>query len=208
MGLCASMLQRRAQKRYPEPRRRTPRPLFVVRGDHRPTNPEALVFRVRDSGRTQPAGKAETRSLAEIERCWQQGPGALDRMLCTQMPRLPCVGGATAVGVEPDGPASVSKTRTDRVAPPAPATPISAAMTPMRPGRCGTPAAPMTPGRPVWQRRILMGMRCELPRFSGLILYDEQGRRLQMGTPGRRNHRQGKKKTARTSASPTLRDLL
>jgi hypothetical protein len=48
----------------------------------------------------------------------------------------------------------------------------------------------MTPGRPVWQRRILMGMRCELPRFSGLILYDEQGRRIQIGTPGRRSHRQ------------------
>ncbi|XP_021727432.1 uncharacterized protein LOC110694568 [Chenopodium quinoa] len=29
---------------------------------------------------------------------------------------------------------------------------------------------------PVWQRPILMGERCELPRFSGLILYDERGR--------------------------------
>ncbi|KAL3508808.1 hypothetical protein ACH5RR_028209 [Cinchona calisaya] len=28
----------------------------------------------------------------------------------------------------------------------------------------------------VWQRPILMGEKCELPRFSGLILYDERGR--------------------------------
>lgn len=28
---------------------------------------------------------------------------------------------------------------------------------------------------PVWQRPILMGEKCELPRFSGLILYDERG---------------------------------
>lgn len=31
---------------------------------------------------------------------------------------------------------------------------------------------------PLWQRPILMGEKCELPRFSGLILYDEQGRLL------------------------------
>ncbi|KAK9268709.1 hypothetical protein L1049_000470 [Liquidambar formosana] len=31
---------------------------------------------------------------------------------------------------------------------------------------------------PVWQRPILMGEKCELPRFSGLILYDEQGQPL------------------------------
>jgi hypothetical protein len=60
----------------------------------------------------------------------------------------------------------------------------------MRRERFGTSTAAMTPGRPVWQRRILMGMRCELPRFSGLILYDEQGRRLHLGTLGRRNHLQ------------------
>ncbi|CAN4087340.1 unnamed protein product [Withania somnifera] len=29
---------------------------------------------------------------------------------------------------------------------------------------------------PVWQRPILMGEKCELPRFSGLILYDVRGR--------------------------------
>ncbi|KAH6785331.1 hypothetical protein C2S51_037786 [Perilla frutescens var. frutescens] len=27
----------------------------------------------------------------------------------------------------------------------------------------------------VWQRPILMGEKCELPRFSGLILYDQRG---------------------------------
>ncbi|ESR55580.1 hypothetical protein CICLE_v10024060mg [Citrus x clementina] len=31
---------------------------------------------------------------------------------------------------------------------------------------------------PVWQRPILMGEKCELPRFSGLILYDERGKPL------------------------------
>ena len=30
----------------------------------------------------------------------------------------------------------------------------------------------------VWQRPILMGEKCELPRHSGLILYDERGRLL------------------------------
>ncbi|KAJ4975943.1 hypothetical protein NE237_001049 [Protea cynaroides] len=29
---------------------------------------------------------------------------------------------------------------------------------------------------PVWHKPILMGEKCELPRFSGLILYDERGR--------------------------------
>ncbi|GMN63970.1 hypothetical protein TIFTF001_033043 [Ficus carica] len=31
---------------------------------------------------------------------------------------------------------------------------------------------------PVWQRPILMGEKCELPRYSGLILYDENGQLL------------------------------
>lgn len=35
-----------------------------------------------------------------------------------------------------------------------------------------------TPALPLWQRRILMGERCEMPQFSGLILYDEHGRPL------------------------------
>ncbi|KAL6640179.1 hypothetical protein ACP70R_022028 [Stipagrostis hirtigluma subsp. patula] len=33
-----------------------------------------------------------------------------------------------------------------------------------------------TPARPIWQRRVLMGGKCRLPRFSGMILYDESGR--------------------------------
>ncbi|XP_066383315.1 uncharacterized protein [Miscanthus floridulus] len=33
-----------------------------------------------------------------------------------------------------------------------------------------------TPVRPIWQRRVLMGVKCQLPRFSGMILYDESGR--------------------------------
>ena len=31
---------------------------------------------------------------------------------------------------------------------------------------------------PVWQRPILMGGKCQLPGFSGLILYDDRGRPL------------------------------
>ncbi|XP_057766366.1 uncharacterized protein LOC130986849 [Salvia miltiorrhiza] len=33
----------------------------------------------------------------------------------------------------------------------------------------------------VWQRPILMGEKCELPRFSGLILYDQRGTPLHQG---------------------------
>ncbi|XP_068667420.1 uncharacterized protein [Aristolochia californica] len=54
---------------------------------------------------------------------------------------------------------------------------------------------------PLWQRRILMGERCELPRFSGLILYDERGRPLH--SSGDAAHQE--------KAAPvvtTLRDLL
>jgi len=38
----------------------------------------------------------------------------------------------------------------------------------------GAPSA--TP--PVWKKKIMMGERCQLPKFSGLILYDEQGNAL------------------------------
>ncbi|KAK9001146.1 hypothetical protein V6N11_082937 [Hibiscus sabdariffa] len=31
---------------------------------------------------------------------------------------------------------------------------------------------------PVWQRSILIGEKCKIPRFSGLILYDERGQLL------------------------------
>ncbi|XP_077250939.1 uncharacterized protein LOC143890228 [Tasmannia lanceolata] len=42
----------------------------------------------------------------------------------------------------------------------------------------GDGGARSSPISPLWQRRILMGERCELPRHSGLILYDERGRPL------------------------------
>jgi hypothetical protein len=35
-----------------------------------------------------------------------------------------------------------------------------------------------TPARPIWQRRVLMGVKCQLPRFSGMMLYDERGRQV------------------------------
>ncbi|KAJ0989228.1 hypothetical protein J5N97_007584 [Dioscorea zingiberensis] len=59
---------------------------------------------------------------------------------------------------------------------------------------------------PLWQRRILMGEKCELPRFSGVILYDEHGFPL---------HHSPREETDRPSYQEeplkvltTLRDLL
>ncbi|XP_010552140.1 PREDICTED: uncharacterized protein LOC104822580 [Tarenaya hassleriana] len=58
---------------------------------------------------------------------------------------------------------------------------------------------------PVWKRPILMGEKCRLPRFSGLILYDESGRLL-------RNPRQASLGNNKQKHGPvgrtTLRDLL
>ncbi|KAG6506447.1 hypothetical protein ZIOFF_031770 [Zingiber officinale] len=59
-------------------------------------------------------------------------------------------------------------------------------------------------GTPVWQRRILMGERCELPRFSGLILYDEHGRLVACSSG--RDHCHNLKGPAR--GVTTLKDLL
>ncbi|KAE8782665.1 hypothetical protein D1007_43934 [Hordeum vulgare] len=206
MGLCASVLRRRARNRHPEPRRSTPTALFVVRGEG-DRRPEPLVLRVRDSGRSQPQ-KPPAKAAASgrhDDRCRQQGADAPDRMVsCAQAPRL---GARSSAGVEPGAPSSTLKTAISRGAPMAPGrygtlptaqtTTASPLIVP------GTPAsAAMTPGRPVWQRRILMGMRCELPRFSGLLLYDEHGRPVHIATPGRRNQRQGKK-TASARAPPT-----
>ncbi|KAJ8898587.1 hypothetical protein K2173_001484 [Erythroxylum novogranatense] len=56
---------------------------------------------------------------------------------------------------------------------------------------------------PVWQRPILMGEKCELPRFSGLILYDERGRLLDHSLRSSSNN-QEKQAVLRTS----LKDLL
>jgi hypothetical protein len=54
----------------------------------------------------------------------------------------------------------------------APATAMGA-----KPGADGASAVSGgTPSRPIWQRKVLMGVRCQLPRFSGMILYDESGR--------------------------------
>lgn len=41
---------------------------------------------------------------------------------------------------------------------------------------------------PVWQRPILMGEKCELPRFSGLILYDERGTPVRNSGIGTTDH--------------------
>lgn len=42
-----------------------------------------------------------------------------------------------------------------------------------------------TPSRPIWQRKVLMGVKCQLPRFSGMILYDESGRPVCSGVRDR-----------------------
>ncbi|KAL0857551.1 hypothetical protein Bca101_062705 [Brassica carinata] len=54
---------------------------------------------------------------------------------------------------------------------------------------------------PVWQRPILMGEKCELPRFSGLILYDERGDPIHE-SPSQEEVKQT------TQLRTTLRDLL
>lgn len=45
--------------------------------------------------------------------------------------------------------------------------------------RSGSGRRTGSPMLAMWQRRILMGEKCQLPRFSGVILYDERGRPLQ-----------------------------
>ncbi|KAF8391150.1 hypothetical protein HHK36_023451 [Tetracentron sinense] len=55
---------------------------------------------------------------------------------------------------------------------------------------------------PVWQRPILMGEKCELPRFSGLILYDEQGRPVHDSIDGIAHQEKP------AAVVTTLRDLL
>ncbi|KAI0488938.1 hypothetical protein KFK09_028777 [Dendrobium nobile] len=54
---------------------------------------------------------------------------------------------------------------------------------------------------PLWQRRILMGERCQMPMFSGVILYDERGRLL------RGNSAKAKQETP-VAPVTTLKDLL
>ncbi|KAJ3686095.1 hypothetical protein LUZ61_015259 [Rhynchospora tenuis] len=61
---------------------------------------------------------------------------------------------------------------------------------------------PSTPVQPLWQRRILMGERCEMPRFSGLILYDERGFPLPSSSRARAN------REMRGVAKVALKDIL
>ncbi|XP_043689769.1 uncharacterized protein LOC122640619 [Telopea speciosissima] len=83
--------------------------------------------------------------------------------------------------------------------------------------REGTPATLLVRGRynvvtpvwqshnsvsPVWQKPILMGEKCELPRFSGLILYDERGRPLHHDDPS------DKEFLLQEKTVMTLKDLL
>ncbi|XP_066369287.1 uncharacterized protein [Miscanthus floridulus] len=204
MGLGASMLRWKVNRRrqQPEPRRGTPMALFVVRNDDgRPSKPEAVVFHPpHSSGRSglqlQKAGsrKPEKRGY-EYYDCMD----VLGRRLRAPPPRLPC-GSTRSVAVEPVVTAGMRAT-------------VSRGAT--ADGKKAVAAAaegcrtPMTPRRtPVWQRRILMGTRCELPRFSGVILYDEHGRPLQSTSQNRTDYlmSRGKKKTARPTT--TLRDLL
>ncbi|WVZ92232.1 hypothetical protein U9M48_038314 [Paspalum notatum var. saurae] len=63
-----------------------------------------------------------------------------------------------------------------------------------------------TPARPIWQRRVLMGVKCQLPRFSGMILYDERGRPVRSGLSRDRDRARDQEKHA--AAISVLRDLL
>ncbi|XP_062218941.1 uncharacterized protein LOC133918868 [Phragmites australis] len=198
MGLCISMLQRKSKRRQPEPKLGLPTALFVIRNDGQPSKPEALVFQAHNSGRPrlQKSGKAD---CIKHEKGGYDCTDVLGRRLCAPKPRFPC-GSTRTVTVEP----GVTEGRP----------PMFKGATTNRntAEECRTL---MTPRTPVWQRRILMGTRCELPRFSGLILYDEHGQPLQSSKQNRAGHlisrvrkyeSKGKKKTARTTT--TLRDLL
>ncbi|CAM0946756.1 unnamed protein product [Alopecurus aequalis] len=75
---------------------------------------------------------------------------------------------------------------------------VEEALAPRPSGVLGTPA------RPIWQRRVLMGVKCQLPRFSGMILYDERGRPVCSG--GVRDRARDQEKHA--EAISILRDML
>ncbi|KAL6846302.1 hypothetical protein ACP4OV_023750 [Aristida adscensionis] len=70
-------------------------------------------------------------------------------------------------------------------------------------GAAAAAASGGTPARAIWQRRVLMGGRCRLPRFSGMILYDESGRPV---CAGLRDTARDQEKHA--AAISVLRDLL
>ncbi|XP_047163736.1 uncharacterized protein LOC124833326 [Vigna umbellata] len=62
---------------------------------------------------------------------------------------------------------------------------------------------------PVWQRPILRGEKCELPSFSGLILYDERGRLLR-DSQNQIHHfmETSQQEVGTVTVRTTLRDLL
>ncbi|KAL1325565.1 hypothetical protein HN51_035621 [Arachis hypogaea] len=61
----------------------------------------------------------------------------------------------------------------------------------------------------VWQRPILKGEKCELPSFSGLILYDEKGRLLRDSDEIQNNGNQTPiQEKINSTGSKTLKDLL
>ncbi|KAL2326851.1 hypothetical protein Fmac_020278 [Flemingia macrophylla] len=61
---------------------------------------------------------------------------------------------------------------------------------------------------PVWQRPILRGEKCELPRFSGLILYDEKGRLLRDSEDETHFMEISQQEKGNVTVRTTLRDLL
>ncbi|KAG8058825.1 hypothetical protein GUJ93_ZPchr0002g25687 [Zizania palustris] len=220
MGLCVSMLHRVTRRPQPEPTTRgtaPTKPLFVVRSDRRRPPPwkqaEApVVFQSQNFGQLhfqnqKPRSWADaTRGHDERFRC-QVAPPKRVRLPCQGRTNTPAVDEPVAAAADQRSLMTPTMTTACRGAPP------ERRRTPTVVGRSAppegsrTPAAapPMTPMRPVWQRRILMGMRCELPRFSGLILYDEHGRAIRGSTPGR-SHTYWRKRTTKTST--TLMDLL
>ncbi|KAH7543960.1 hypothetical protein ACOSP7_031112 [Xanthoceras sorbifolium] len=63
-------------------------------------------------------------------------------------------------------------------------------------------------GSPVWQRPILMGEKCKLPRFSGLILYDETGRLLEHSLKETSHNNDIHQEKPAAVVRTTLKDLL
>ncbi|KAK7405368.1 hypothetical protein VNO78_06620 [Psophocarpus tetragonolobus] len=61
---------------------------------------------------------------------------------------------------------------------------------------------------PVWQRPILRGEKCELPSFSGLILYDEKGRLLRDSENETHFMETSQQEIGNVTVRTTLRDLL
>ncbi|XP_020214333.1 uncharacterized protein LOC109798445 [Cajanus cajan] len=61
---------------------------------------------------------------------------------------------------------------------------------------------------PVWQRPILRGEKCELPSFSGLILYDEKGRLLRDSENETHFMEISQQEKGNVTMRTTLKDLL